>query len=69
MGEAMREVNMVVEGVYSVKAAVKLARKYETELPIIEQVYKILFEGKDPKAAVSELMLRDNKVESAILPW
>ena len=69
MGEAMREVNMVVEGVYSVKAAMRLAEKYDTELPIIEQVYRILFEGKDPKAAVAELMLRDNKVESSILPW
>lgn len=69
MGEAMREVNMVVEGVYSVKAAMKLAEKYDTELPIIEQVYGILFEGKDPKASVAQLMLRDNKVESSILPW
>ena len=69
MGEAMREVNMVVEGVYSVKAAMKLAEKYDTELPIIEQVYGILFEGRDPKASVAQLMLRDNKVESSILPW
>ena len=61
MKEAMKEVNMVVEGVYSAKAAMALARKYDTELPIIEQVNQILFEGKDPKKVVADLMLRDKK--------
>ncbi|MDO4297303.1 MAG: glycerol-3-phosphate dehydrogenase, partial [Lachnospiraceae bacterium] len=42
---------------------------YETELPIIEQVNQILFDGKDPKTAVSELMLRDSKIESSLIPW
>lgn len=68
-GEAMQKVNMVVEGVYSAKAAKKLAEKYGTELPIIEQVNQILFDGKDPKTAVSELMLRDSKIESSLIPW
>lgn len=67
--EAMQKVNMVVEGVYSAKAAKKLAEKYETELPIIEQVNQILFAGKDPKNAVSELMLRDSKIENSLVPW
>ncbi len=69
MEEAMKEVNMVVEGVYSARAAMRLAEKYDSELPIIEQVNKILFEGKDPKQAVSELMLRDNKLENSLIPW
>lgn len=69
MEEAMREVNMVVEGVYSAKSALLLAEKYDTELPIIEQVNKILFHGKDPKEAVSQLMLRDSKVENTLIPW
>ncbi len=69
MEEAMKEVNMVVEGVYSAKAAMELARKYDAELPIIEQVNKVLFEGKDPKEAVSELMLRDTKMENTLVPW
>ncbi len=69
MEEAMKEVNMVVEGVYSARAAMRLAEKYESELPIIEQVNKVLFEGKDPKRAVSELMLRDNKLENSLIPW
>ena len=69
MEEAMQEVNMVVEGVYSAKAAMELAKKYDTELPIIEQVNQILFEGKDPKEAVSNLMLRDSNTENSLIPW
>ena len=67
--EAMAEVKMVVEGVYSAKAAMKLARKYQVQLPIIEQVNKILFEGKSAAQAVKELMLRDKKIEISDLPW
>lgn len=69
MEAAMKEVNMVVEGVYSAKAAMALARKYDTELPIIEQVNQILFEGKDPKKVVADLMLRDKKTENSLIPW
>lgn len=65
----MKEVNMVVEGVYSTKSAVALAQKYQVELPIIEQVNKILFEGKNPKETVSALMLRDMGVENSLTPW
>ena len=46
MEEAMEEVQMIVEGVYSTKAAVKLAEKYNVSIPIIEQVNKVLFEGE-----------------------
>ncbi len=59
MQEAMDEVQMVVEGVYSAKAAVKLGQKYGVSLPIIDKVSEVLFEGKDPREAVNELMLRD----------
>ena len=69
MEAAMKEVNMVVEGVYSARSAMKLARKYKVELPIIEQVNQVLFEGKDPRTAVSELMLRDTKQENSLIPW
>ncbi len=61
--EAMKEVKMVVEGVYSAKAAMQLAKKYDVQLPIIEQVNAVLFEGKSADAAVKELMLRDKKIE------
>ena len=60
---------MVVEGVYSAKAAMKLAEKYEVSMPIIEQVNQVLFEGKDAAKAVNELMLRDGKIEHSDLPW
>ena len=52
MQQAMDEVQMVVEGVYSTKAAVKLAQKYEVQMPIIEQVNAVLFEGKSAAEAV-----------------
>ena len=64
MEEAMKEVKMVVEGVYSAKAGYALSKKYHVSMPIIEQVNKVLFEGKSASEAVGELMLRDKKVEN-----
>ena len=69
MQEAMEEVQMVVEGVYSAKAAVKLGKKYGVSLPIIDKVSEVLFEGKDPREAVNELMLRDGRPEHQALHW
>jgi Glycerol-3-phosphate dehydrogenase len=69
MEAAMEEVKMVVEGVYSAKAAVGLAKKYGVELPIIEQVNKVLFEEKPASDAVRDLMIRDKKIEHSDLPW
>ena len=79
MDEAMAEVKMVVEGVYSAKAGLALAKKYNVSMPIIEQVNKVLFEGAPADAAVKDLMLRDRKIEnvdlrelaqnSVELPW
>ena len=63
MEEAMAEVKMVVEGVYSAKAAKELAAKYHVELPIIEQVNEVLFDGKSAATAVKDLMIRDKKIE------
>ena len=68
MKEAMDEVKMVVEGVYSAKAGLELGRKYNVPLPIIEQVNRILFEDKPVKEAVNELMLRELKPEHP-LEW
>ena len=69
MQEAMDEVKMVVEGVYSTKAAVKMGEKYGVSLPIINQVNQVLFEGKNPGEAVKDLMLRDSKPEILTLTW
>lgn len=67
--EAMAEVQMVVEGVYSAKAAMELAEKYQVQLPIIEQVNKVLFENKSAAQAMKELMLRDKKLEVPDFSW
>ncbi len=69
MKQAMDEVKMVVEGVYSAKAAMGLAKKFDVQLPIIEQVNAVLFEGQLADEAVKNLMLRDKKIENPLLPW
>lgn len=69
MEDAMKEVKMVVEGVYSAKAAMALAKKYDVQIPIIEQVNAVLFDGKEAGAAVKELMIRDKKLENSDIPW
>lgn len=69
MQEAMDEVKMVVEGVYSAKAAKKLAEKYNESMPIIEQVNQVLFENKSAAEAVQELMLREGRAEASKLSW
>lgn len=69
MEDAMSEVKMVVEGVYSARSALALAEKYQVEMPIITQVNEVLFEGKSAADAVQELMLRDKKIESPELEW
>ena len=63
MDEAMKEVKMVVEGVYSAKAAMGLAARYDVPLPIIEQVNEVLFNGKSARQAMNDLMVRDKKIE------
>lgn len=63
MEEACREVNMVVEGVVSAKAALELGRKYNVTLPIVEQVCGVLFDGADPHSSLKALMTRDKANE------
>jgi glycerol-3-phosphate dehydrogenase (NAD(P)+) len=53
----------VAEGIYTTKAALKLAELYNVEMPITHQLSLVLFEGLDPYIAVSELMMRDPKHE------
>lgn len=63
MQEAMDSVQMVVEGVYSAKAAKGLADKYHVSLPIIEEVNNVLFSNKSVSVALQDLMQRDKKQE------
>ncbi len=61
--EVEAEMRMVAEGVRTTQSVHELARKHHIEMPITEAVYAILFEGKQPKRAVEELMTRAAKHE------
>jgi glycerol-3-phosphate dehydrogenase (NAD(P)+) len=63
LDEALAGMSMVAEGVNTTRAARSLARKYEVEAPIIEQLYRILFEGRDAAGAINELMTRPLRAE------
>ena len=67
--EAIKEVNQTVEGVNSVKAALGLARKNNVSMPIVEELNKVLFEGKDARVAVFDLLKRDRGIEYSSLEW
>ena len=62
--QAVKEVGMVVEGYYAAANAKALADKLGVEMPITAAAYQVLYEGKDPKTVVVELMTRDKKHES-----
>lgn len=61
--EAMSDVKMIVEGVYSAKATLMLARKYGVEMPIVEETNRVLFEGETAQEALNNLLSRDRKSE------
>jgi glycerol-3-phosphate dehydrogenase (NAD(P)+) len=63
--EILGGMKMVAEGVKTTLSAYQLARKLGVEAPIIEQMYLILYEGKEARQAVSDLMLRELKPEGA----
>lgn len=69
MDEAMKEVKQVVEGVYSAKAALELANKFNTSMPIVEEINRVLFENKPAKDALSDLLVRDKCSEYSDLNW
>ncbi len=61
--QALKSVNMVVEGIRTTKAAKRLSQREGIQMPITEQMYKVLFQGKNPCDAVTDLMGRDKKEE------
>lgn len=67
--EAIKEVNMVVEGAVSAKAAYKLAQKYNVNMPITQKVNEVLFEGLSPQDGLKDLMGREQTNEHADLLW
>lgn len=66
---AMKEVNQVVEGVYSAKAAMALAQKYQVSMPIVEQINQVLFENQPVMDAIRELLGREKCNEYPELEW
>ena len=63
LNSVLSEMKMVAEGVPTTKSTHELAKKMNVELPITEQVHKVLFRGKNPHGATEELMTRDLKTE------
>jgi len=61
--DILNETDMVVEGVATAKAAHDLAGKYKVEMPIVSEIYSVLYANKDPKKAVHDLMTRSPKME------
>ena len=61
--QAAREIGQVVEGVLAAKAVREVARRVGVEMPIAEQIYRVLYEGLAPKDAVSALFQRTVKTE------
>ena len=61
--DAIKQVGMVVEGINALPAAMKLAEKYQVEMPLATAVNAVVNEGADPKEAVAKLMARDQTTE------
>jgi len=54
---------MVVEGIVNCRAAYELSKKYNVDMPIVNEAYNVLYNNKSPKEAVMDLMIRDKKKE------
>lgn len=64
MKDVLKETDMVIEGVATSKSAFNLAKRYNIDMPITTEIYKVLYENKDPKKAVHDLMTRAPKIEN-----
>lgn len=63
LDQAVQELGGVAEGYYTAKSGWELAQRLQIEMPITEQVYRILYEGSTPQKALVELMSRDLRDE------
>lgn len=61
--ETRQEIGMTIEAIDNIETAYKLSKKYDVEMPIVESVYNVLFQGLNPKEAVHKLMTREAKHE------
>lgn len=68
--KVLSRMGTVVEGIRTTKAAYLLAKRYEVQMPITEELYRVLFEDRDPKTVVERLMsrVRKNEMEEVIIP-
>jgi glycerol-3-phosphate dehydrogenase (NAD(P)+) len=65
VGDVLSEMTMVAEGVPTAKSVHQLAQKHHIEMPMAEEVYRVLFEDKNPRQATLDLMQRDTRGEGA----
>lgn len=63
LNDILGSMKMVAEGVKTTESAYQLAQRHKVEMPITQQVYEVLFEGKNPRQAVLDLMTREPKPE------
>lgn len=61
--ETKKEVGMVIESIDNIEVAYELGKLHNIEMPIVETVYKVLYENLNPQEAVKNLMTRDKKIE------
>lgn len=61
--DTKKEVGMVIESIDNIEVAYQLGKLHNVEMPIVETVYKVLYDNLDPKEAVKNLMTRDRKME------
>ena len=61
--EAKKEIGMTIESIDNIKTAYKLSQKYDVEMPIVDTVYHVLFEGLNAREAIADLMTRNPKFE------
>jgi glycerol-3-phosphate dehydrogenase (NAD(P)+) len=64
VAEVLGALDQVAEGVLTTRSAYELARKHDVDMPIVEETYRVLHEGKDPRVAMRDLMHRQLKSES-----
>lgn len=63
LAEVLESMGMVVEGIRTTEAAYAISLKLGVQMPITDQIYHVLFQGRSPRSAVEALMGRDRKPE------
>ncbi len=64
LSQILEEMNQIAEGILTTRSVCELAKKYNVEMPITKEVFNVLYEDKDPRTAVRELMLREPRSET-----